>query len=84
MAIFSVLKRALIVVCFWFEATRLLRVKNVNALGGYHINASIVIKQVFLCGSGVTLENGVESQSSEFQQKHQDFNAPCGTMDKNV
>lgn len=55
-----------------------------NALGGYHINASIVIKQVFLCGSGVTLENGVESQSSEFQQKHQDFNAPCGTMDKNV
>lgn len=55
-----------------------------NALGDYQIDASIVIKQVFLCGSGVTLEDGVESQSNEFQQKHQDFNTPCGTMDKNV
>ena len=55
-----------------------------NVLGDYQINASIVIKQVFLCGSGVTLENGVENQSNEFQQKHQDFNAPRGTIDKNV
>ena len=60
-------------VCFGFETIRLLRVKNVNELDHYQSNASIVIRQVFLCGSGVTLENGVKSQSVVFQQKHQVF-----------
>ena len=54
-------------VCFGFETIRLLRVKNVNELDHYQSNASIVIRQVFLCGSGVTLENGVKSQSVVFQ-----------------
>lgn len=60
-------------VCFGFEAFRLLRVKNVNELDHYQSNASIVVRQVFLCGSDVTLENGVRSQSNVFQQKHQLF-----------
>ena len=56
-----------------FETIQLLRVKNVNELDHYQSNASIVIRQVFLRGSGVTLENGVKSQSVVFQQKHQVF-----------
>lgn len=60
-------------VCFGFETIRLLRVKNVNELDHYQSNASTVIRQVFLGGSGVTLENGVKSQPNVFQQKHQVF-----------
>ena len=58
---------------FGCETIRLLRVKNVSELDHYQRNASIVISQVFLCGTGVTLENGVKSQSVVFQQKHQVF-----------
>ena len=64
---------AISIACFGFETIRLLRVKNVNELDHYQSNASIVIRQVFLCGSDVTLENSVKSQSNVFQQKHQLF-----------